>query len=241
MTGVEDRVGTCNALVKLADAQAVQLLLGVLRDGAPGLLGLQEWDGPAPDLSRTHWRFARPREGGGPQVYDASRYDLQSIDAVELVPAGKVGHLPGRKDNLPASIATVGRYVDELLDERVALVNFHFTAEVQDVHGDYRLDQDHRARVFRHKAERRALRRLTVKLKRKNDRVYVVGDANFHRMLFAPLTSCWDDHPREEAAGTLGNRTPDYVFAPQKSSRVIRITTRSDHKTVVAVYPRRAA
>jgi hypothetical protein len=43
--------------------------------------------------------------------------------------------------------------------------------------------------------------------------VRVVGDTNFDGMTLAPLTSCWVGHKRDEAAGTLGRRTVDYVFA----------------------------
>lgn len=255
---VEDRVVSVNAYVVLSDAQAEHLLERVLRELAPGLAGIQEWDGPTPDLhtagrvsvdvddllrkatARSHRRFVRPAGGGGPQVYDASRYDLQDCYAEVLVAAGYVGRLPGRKSTLPASIASVGLYVDELLDENVALVNVHLTAEVQKGKG-YRTDPAHWARVLRHRRERRALRRLVARLRRKGYRVYVTGDTNYDGMPLPPLVSCWTEHARAEAAGTLGTRTPDYVYGPEAAGRVRVLPTKSDHHAVLATYPRRAA
>lgn len=253
-----DRVGSVNAYVVLSDDQAEQLLRTVLRVLAPGLCSIQEWDGPTPDLHTagrqsidvdvliehvtkgTHLRFVRPVGGGGPQVYDSSRYDLQKCYAETLVPAGFVGHLAGRKDRLPASLATVGLYFDGILNERVALIGPHLTAEVQKGKS-YRTDAAHRLRVLRHRRERRALRLLVRRLQRKGWRVYVAGDTNFDGMPLAPLVSCWVNHQHAEAAGTLGARTPDIVYGPEKAADVETLPTRSDHDAVVAVYPRRAA
>lgn len=256
---VEDRVVSVNAYVVLTDDQAEHLLRRVLRELAPGLAGVQEWDGPTPDLHTAgrqslaiddllqtattggHLRFVRPAGGGGgAQVYDSSRYDLQRCYAVELVPAGFVGHLPGRKTTLPPSVASVGLYVDEVLDEHVALVNPHLTAEVQRGKG-YRTDKAHLLRVLRHHRERRALRRLVLELRRQGWRVYVTADTNFDGMPLPPLVACWVGHAAAEARGTLGGRTPDYVYAPQRAQHVRVLPTRSDHHAVLATYPRRSA
>jgi hypothetical protein len=257
MNGVEDQVGSCNAYVMLTDRQRVTLIRNVLTQGAPGLLGVQEWAGPKPDLtdltrrrraiddllmdatSRTFYKFGRPK-GGGPLVWDSSRYDLQKLYTEQLVGPGFVGHLTGRRDRLGPSLATVGVFVDEVLDEDAALVDVHLTAEVQKGKG-YRTDPDHLLRVLRHRRERRALRLLVRRLRRERIRVYVTGDTNYDGMTLPPLISCWVGHPDQEAAGTLGSRTPDYVYGPQRAASVMRIPTRSDHDAVVATYRRKAA
>ena len=71
------------------------------------------------------------------------------------------------------------------------------------------------------------VRLLVGKLQRKGFRVYVTGDTNFDGMPLAPLVACWVGHPRKEAAGTLGARTPDYIYAPEKAATVPHST---EHK-----------
>lgn len=244
------RVASVNAYVILTDPQADALLRGVLRNGTPDLAGIQEWDGPRPDLTAIRrrdvdrllraatddrYRFARPRGGGGPQVWNRDRYHLLFLDAEQLVGPEFVGHLPGRKSRLPASTASVGIYADRLDGGETVLINVHLTAEVQRGSG-YRRDLAHRLRVRRHKRERRAIRRLARIHLRAGRRVFVVGDFNFDGLRLWPLVACWDGHPRKERAGTLGHRTVDYVFAETRADRVQVLTTRSDHDAVVAVY-----
>lgn len=253
---IHDRVGTCNAYVVLTNDQAEALLRGYLRNLEPELAGINEWDGPKPDLTAlakrqavvdrhlervtdaTHFRYMRPPGGGNPVVWNSSRYRLLEIHRVELVGAEFVGHLPGRKSRLPATTATLAIFEDLVLGGQVALIVIHLTAEVQ-VGKDYRTDLAHRLRVRRHKRERRAVEQLVRDQERAARPVRVVGDTNFDGMTLPPLTSCWAGHTRAEAAGTLGRRTVDYVFARGHSSDVQTLPTRSDHDAVVAIYPRK--
>jgi hypothetical protein len=256
---VEDRVGTINAYVVLTDHQAEQLLRGYLRNLGPELAGVNEWDGPKPDLTAlgrreadvdellsrviagngtTHYRFRRPRGGGNPVVWNATRYRLITIDRVELVGAEFVGHLPGRKSKLPASTATLAVFEDLVLGGEVVLIVIHLTAEVQ-VGDHYRTDLTHALRVRRHKRERQAVERLVRHFERTGALVRVAGDTNFDGMPLPPLTSCWVGHKRAEAAGTLGHRTVDYVYSRGHSADVQTQPTRSDHDAVVAVYRRK--
>lgn len=256
---VDDHIGTCNAYVVLTNAQAEQLLRGVLRNLAPEILGLNEWDGPKPDLTTlkarqqdvdvllakvtgdpaaTHYRFRRPNGGGNPVVWNSTRYRLISIDRVQLVGPERVGHLPGRKNRLPATTATLAIFEDLILGGQVAHIVIHLTAEVQDRTGAYRKDLKHRLRVRRHKRERAALQQLVRLQERGNRLVEVTGDTNFDSMPLPPLISCWVGHDREERAGTLGGRTVDYVYRRGHSRDVQTLDTRSDHDSVVAIYRR---
>lgn len=249
---VLDEIGTCNAYVVLSDAQAEQLLHDVLTDLQPGLLGIQEWDGPKPDLAtlnvrgravdellertlqNTRYRFARPAGGGNPVVWDASRYHLVSIKRRTLVGQEFVGHLAGRKSKLPASTVTVAVFEDQILGGHVTLIVMHLTAEVQAA-GRYYTDLKHALRVRRHKRERAGVARIAAA---QRGRAYVTGDTNFDDMNLPGLVPCWAGHARQEATGTLGHRTVDYVYAADRATRVQIKSTRSDHDTVVATYRR---
>lgn len=246
-----DRPGTCNIKVDLSDADAEQVLKRFLHVGHPQLAGILEWDGPKPDLNPrvtderlqkatadTRYRFARPRDAGSPQVYDAVRYHLMSMLPVRLVGAEFVGHLPGRKSRLGPSTASVGIYEDRLLGGEATCIAAHLTAEVERG-GGYRTDLAHRLRVRRHKRERRALARLVRKHQERGRRVYVVGDFNYDGMALEPLVACWVGHKRAEQSGTLGNRSVDYVYAEDRAMSVQVIPTKSDHDGVVAVYRRK--
>jgi hypothetical protein len=247
-----DKVGTANIKDTLSDAEADAALWAVLRY-APQLLGLEEWDGPNPlssapaSLSRdvrleralkdSGYKFTRPRGGGNPVIYGSTRYGLLNCYGALLHKAGWVGALPGRKSTLPASVATVALFADLVLGGTTALVVIHLTAEVQGGRGGrYLLDPRHALRVLRHRRERRAARLLVLGLRREGHRVRVVGDTNFDDMPLPPLTSCWVGNDREEAAGTLGWRTVDYVYAEQPAARVHVIPNASDHDAVVAEY-----
>jgi hypothetical protein len=186
----------------------------------------------------SHYRFRAPAGGGNPVVWNATRYRLISIDRVELVGAEFVGHLPGRKSRLPASTATVAVFEDLVLGGEVVLIVIHLTAEVQ-VGAGYRTDLAHRLRVRRHKRERARSSASSATSSAPGAVVRVVGDTNFDGMTLPPLTSCWVGHKRDEAAGTLGRRTVDYVFARGHSADVQTLPTRSDHDAVVAIYRRK--
>lgn len=249
---LQDRVGSANVEITLTEVEADHALRVVLAE-APSLLGLQEWRWGKPSASvldtrkanlrlkrataGTRYEWGRPHGGGGPLVWDGHRYGLESLYGVVLAKGGFVGRLSGRKSTLPESIATVGIFHDDITSETAGMVDIHFTAEVQRG-AHYRLDPAHWPRVLRHKRERAALRRLVKRLLRKVDRLYVVGDTNYDGMPCPPLVSAWDGHRGAEAAGTLGSRTPDQVYAQDRSSHIKRVPTKSDHDAVVATYKR---
>lgn len=240
--GVVDVVGTANIADWISDAEAERALTIFIGEH-PELAGLEEW-GVSRDrilerlLAHTLLKWARPAGGrGGPVLYDGSRYQLLHCRGVVIAKAGFMGHLPGRRDTLPPSYATVAVFQDEVLDEEVTLVVIHLTAEVQ-VGARYRPDSDHAERVRRHRKERRGASRVVRAQQRAGRRVYVVGDTNFDGMPLPPLTPCWAGHAAQEKAGTLGGRTVDYVYAPDRATTVRVIKTPSDHKAVVATYRR---
>lgn len=265
-TVVVDKVGTSNIRVTLSDKDAEQTLRHVLSVGRPDVLGVQEWDGPTPDLdlqrrmgvgndatlakvaAQVHrdtgatYRFARPKGGGSPVVWDDEKLDLLHITNRVIAPAQAMGFIPGRRTKLGPSVVTIAVFRDRRTQARKVVVNFHLTAEVQ-VGKGYRADRLHRPRVRRHQRERLALQALAVTLATDvhvggvpETRVYEVGDGNFDGMKVAPLVACWVGHPQKEADGTLGKRTVDYVYGPDRAESVDVVVTRSDHDSVIATY-----
>jgi hypothetical protein len=235
---VVDRVGTANVKVDLGDEPAWQALRALVHTPI-GLAGLEEW-GPGRDhlLERLErpLTWARPR-GGGPAVFDSSRYRLRKASGHKLAPAGFVGNLRHRRSHLPMSVASVFVFDDLALEQKVVLLVVHLTAEVQ-FGAAYRPDQQHRLRVARHQLERASIERLVRVHQRRSRRVYVVGDTNFDQMPVEQLVPCWEGHPDEEKRGTLGGRAVDYVYAPDRASKVRTGKTQSDHRFVVATYSR---
>lgn len=235
---IQDRVGTLNERETVPNKTAEADLHAWLADSAPELAGLNEW---SPDRDQilqrlpSTMKWTRP-EGHGPvALWNATRYELIRCWGHTLVKAGYVGRLPGRKSNLPASIATCATFQDEVRDEKVGLIVCHLTAEVQNKYGDYHPDASHKARVRRHKKERRALKRLVKRLQRRGCTVFVVGDTNYQDMPLRPLISCWRGKRHE---GTLGGRCVDYVYGEDDADHVRTWKGHSDHKAVVAVYKR---
>lgn len=213
-------------------------LLRVLDEARPTLGGLQEW-GRSRDsiLDASGYSHARGPKGGGPVLWDETRYRLHSEPrSVRLARPEFVGHLPGRRSRLGASWAT-----EVILDDlpgdtpdgsQTVVLNYHFTAEVQ-VGTGYRRDLAHRLRVMRHKRERRRLGRRARWHKRRGRRVYAVGDSNFAGMRLGGFVSCWDGHD----GGTLGPRAVDIVFAATRPvGKPHTHKTHSDHRAVAVTY-----
>jgi hypothetical protein len=181
------------------------------------------------------YSWARAK-GGSPIMWRTSRYVERSVRPVVLARAEFVGHIPGRKDRLPASIAT-----ELILEETakhgdvLAVYDYHFTAEVQDVKGGngYKKDLVHRPRVMRHKREKRRLGARMRKQERNAREVKAAGDGNFSGMQIGGFVNCWEDRN----GGTLGGRPVDIIFADRKPSRLDTIETPSDHDSLVCTYP----
>ena len=229
------RVGTLNEQKDLPDATAAADLTAWLTQDRPDLAGLNEWTPDRNSILRDlgpEWGWDRPDDGGPVALYRSDRFELTNCYGHELVGEQYVGDLEGRKSVLPPSIATVAKFTRA--DKSVALVIVHLTAEVQDRFGDYRTDDAHGLRVRRHKKERRRLRRLVRKLRRRKYIVFVVGDMNYDSMPLPPLISCWHGNVEQ---GTLGGRTVDYVYTDREAGGVRTFKGHSDHRGVVAIYP----
>ena len=247
MSAFLDVVASANIKDTLTAAQAsaaVAKVIGQLPSAGhkPELIGLQEWDGGAPDcIKATVYRFRRAPGGGGPVIYDATRYGPEPMwmRTRVLAKAGFVGNLPGRKSRLGESKAALYCFADELGYADTVAIVAHLTAEVQKGKR-YRRDWRHLPRVLRHRLEVLHLRGLARWHTYRKRRVYVFVDANFDGMELPPLVSCWAGHPVEERAGTLGNRAVDYVYAPDKSLSVRLVSTASDHDAVVCRYHRKS-
>lgn len=237
---VEDRIGVANLRYTMSDAE-VEAGIRLMLEQAVEILALAEV-GPNRDhvldtvCQGNHFAWARAK-GGGPVLHNQSRYGLLSCKPVLLARREYVGHLVGRKDRLPPSIATECVYEDEVLGRQVVDLSYHLTAEVQ-TGKRYRRDPAHWLRVARHKREKRRLRRRRRFHIRRGRIVYLNGDGNFDGLQLPPSVSCWEGH----RGATLGPRAVDCVhtdIAPEHEPRTVR--TKSDHRGVVVVYSRRAA
>lgn len=180
-------------------------------------------------------------QGGEPILWKTARYGTQprSVTPVLLARSEFVGHIPGRKSRLPASIATEV-VLDDLWRRHpdgavTTILDYHLTAEIQDVRGGggYKKDPLHLPRVLRHKRERRRLgRRMRAQAGRGRE-VYAAGDGNFAGMTVRGFVNSWTGHP----GGDLGGRPVSIIFAARKPSKLWTVKTPSDHLTVLATYP----
>lgn len=223
-------VATANIPVRSMSPDEVRAALRTVLAEHPHYVGLQEVGPGADRLLSEARRYGRARAKGGPPIlFDLDRTGLLHVRPRRLAGREYVGHLPGRKNRLPASIATEAVLEDDVLGEG-RVICAHLTAEVQSG-GRYRRDAAHRLRVMRHKRERRRLRRLARRSGRRGW-VVVVLDSNFDGFTLPPLKSCWDGRK----GGTLGSRAVDVILTPWSARRVHTIATGSDHRAVVAVY-----
>lgn len=232
-------VASCNLKFTL-DAAAFEHGLRLALAEHPDLVALQE-AGPNRDhiiekvAHELGYAWTRAK-GGGVVMWKASRYRLRACNAIRLARAELVGHLPGRKDRLPASICTEV-LLDDLAskhpDGSVTVVeDYHLTAEVQ-MGAGYRRDLKHLLRVMRHKREKRRLGRRSRMHQRRGRTVYPAGDGNFDGMQLGGFVNCWTGRP----GGDLGGRAVSIIFAALKPLKLWTVVTPSDHKTVVTVYP----
>lgn len=185
------------------------------------------------------YAWARAK-GGEPVLWKVARYGAEprSVHPVLLARREFVGHIPGRKDRLPASIATEV-CLDDLWrrhpDGAVTVVlDYHMTAEVQDVRGGggYKKDLLHLPRVMRHKREKRRLGRRSRMQQRRGREVYPAGDGNFSGMELGGFVNCWEGRK----GGDLGGRPVSIIFADTKPESLELVPTPSDHDTVVCTY-----
>jgi hypothetical protein len=241
---VKTKVMSSNLLFKLSAEQFEAALRKVLADD-PDTCSLQEVlkanhrDGILNRVCKElGYAWARAK-GGEPVLWKISRYgkDARWVRPVLLARAEFVGHLPGRKDRLPASIATEVGLNDLLTGKVVVVIDYHMTAEVQDVQGGntYKKELKYRLRVLRHKREKRRLgRRGRAHLK--NGRVVrLTGDGNFSGMQIGGFKNCWTGHAGPPH-GTLQGRPVDIIFDVDQSDALKTIKTASDHDTLVCNY-----
>lgn len=182
------------------------------------------------------YEWARPA-GGEPIMWRIARYGRHPmlVRGNRLARAEFVGHIPGRKDRLPESIASEVHLRDShQLDAVVAIIDYHLTAEVQ-FGKRYRRDPVHLLRVLRHRRERARLghRARVVAADPDIHQVHPAGDSNFDGFTLRGFVSCWKDR----AGGTLGPRAVDVIFGAVRAPHVRVIKTPSDHDTVIATYP----
>lgn len=247
-------VVTANLLFKLSRAEAAQALDTVLAE-EPDLIGLQEWYVSRTDLLRRTGdvllapslgllRIPAGRDHGYHWVATigagcavgarADRFDLVEGRAVVLSGLGRAERTEYPLNAEPPRIAAVGIYRDRLVDRTVAIISYHFVAGAQ-TDGSYR--EDRPRLVARHRGEVRRVEELIAELQRAGHTVYAVGDANFHLLPLAGLTSTWEG--REDEPGTIGEglRKIDDVHGPGPATSVRLITTPSDHRAVLSVRP----
>jgi len=234
-------VCTSNLQFTLSDAAFEHGLRHVLAEG-PDIVALQEaLNHRDPVLDRVGadlgYSWARA-VGGEPILWKTARYGSEArwVRPVLLARQEYVGHLPGRKDRLPASIATEVGLSD--LDSHqadgsiVVAIDYHLTAEVQTADGKYRKDPLHLLRVLRHHREKYRLGRRARMHKRRGRTVHPAGDSNFDGFKLGGFVSCWD----HRSGGTLGWRSPDAVFGATRGTKLWTLKTASDHDTLFVEY-----
>src|SRR5689334_4248708 len=101
---VTDRIGTANIRYTLPNGDVEAAIREMLREGVE-MLGLNEVgpdrDGILERICRgTHWRWTRAK-GGGPMLWNQTRYSLVNCRPIRLARQEYVGHLIGRKSRLP--------------------------------------------------------------------------------------------------------------------------------------------
>lgn len=215
----------------LADDPDICALQEVLRaNGKDGILNRV-----CKDLG---YAWARAKDGE-PVLWKISRYGKTPrwVRPVVLARGEFVGHLPGRKDRLGPSIATEVGLNDLLTGRIVVAIDYHMTAEIQDVRGGggYKKDLKHRLRVLRHKREKRRLGRRGRAHLKKGRVTRLLGDSNFSGMEIGGFVNCWVGH-QPPPHGTLQGRPVDIVFDEHRSDDLDTIPTRSDHDTLVVTY-----
>lgn len=249
-------VVTANLLFKLSRADAALALRTVLAE-EPDLVGLQEWYVSRTDLlSRTGDVLLAPSLGllripsagqrangyhwvatigaGSAVGARADRFDLIEGHAIVLSGPGRAERTDYLLNAEPPRIAAVGIFRDRVVDRTVALISYHFVSGAQ-TGGVYRADRPRL--VARHRAEVRRVESLIAEYQRAGHTVYAVGDANFHLLPLAGLTSTWVG--REDEPGTIGDgiRKIDDVHGPGPATSVRLIRTPSDHRAVFSVRP----
>jgi len=241
-------VATANVLRSLRTDQARACLHAVL-DGAPDLVGLQEWGvsrlrllrrtgavrllpGPGPRRSDGVYHWALPLLGDCAVGARADRYDVLGCGVHVLSRPGRADK-PDRWLGLePPRLATVGTYRDRHSGRVVSLVCYHLVPGVQ-ARGRYRSDRPRL--VARHRAEVRRLQQVVDEELDRGRDVYAVGDSNLDGLRLAGLTSAWEG--REDLPGTFGaHRKIDDVHGRGAAASVTLLPTPSDHRAVLTVW-----
>lgn len=250
-------VVTANILFKLSRTDAALALETVLAH-EPDLIGLQEWYvsrtdllsrtgdvllTPSCGLLRLASRSAAPAQdyhwvstiGAGCAVgARLDRFDLLEGRSVVLSGLGRAERTEYPFNAEPPRIAAVGIYRDRLANRTVALISYHLVSGVQSGNG-YRGDRPRL--VARHRAEVVRIERLVAELQRDGHTVYAAGDANYHLLPIAGLTSAWNGDEGEPGTIGAGTRKIDDVHGPGPATSVRLITTPSDHRAVLCVRP----
>lgn len=236
---------TCNLRYTMPAALFETGLRKVLAED-PDWVALQEV-GPNRDHILTKvggelgYAWARPKGGGEPVMWKIARYGktARSVKPIRLARAEFVGHLAGRKDRLPASIATEV-ILDDLESKHpdgtvVPILDYHMTAEIQDVRGGggYKKDPGHLLRVLRHQREKYRLGRRMRMHKRLGRDPKAAGDGNFADMVLRGFVSCWKDR----RGGDLGGRAVSIIFGATRGVHLWTLKTGSDHLTLFVTYP----
>ena len=246
-------VATANLLFRLGRPEAASALRTVLA-AEPDLVGLQEWYVSRTDLLRRtgdvlltpslgllripaphpdyHW--VTTIGAGCAAGARADRYDLLEGRSVLLSGLGRAERTEYPLNAEPPRIAAVGIFRDRTTDRTVALISYHLVAGTQSGEG-YRTDRPRL--VARHRREVRRVESLVAELQHAGHVVYAVGDANYHLLPIAGLTSTWAG--REDEPGSIGSGTRkiDDVHGPGPATSVRLISTESDHRAVLATRP----
>lgn len=233
------RLTTANVLSSLDRSDAAECL-GVVLEGKPDIVALQEWRlTRAGVLRRQRQTMSWITSVPGDCVIGlcSARFKVIATRQVALGGLGLADHRSRALNLLPPRWVSVVEAMDGATNQRVGVVSFHLVPGTQRS-GGYREDRPRNAQ--RHQQEVRRLRAVTTGLVERCDTVWAAGDSNFHGLALAPLTSAWSGRPGAE--GTLGSyRRIDDVFSTEPAIDLRLLRSHSDHAFVQVDYEARTS
>ena len=225
---------------------AAKAAFDAVRASGAQLVGLGEWGPGRQGILDADEAFTwfKPGPTCPPVGADKTRYTCVTVRKRLLAKGRDVDRKPGgqpSRTHLDDTFATVAVFQERGTGDLVTVINAHLpsaSSQIQDPAEPGVWRRLFGALTPRARMARECKRELRAIVKRhwaRGRRVYLVGDMNIHNMRLRPLTSCWADR---ELRPTLNRSTYDMVLAQQPAAAVRLIKTPSDHKAVVATYPK---
>jgi hypothetical protein len=204
------------------------------------LVGLGEWGPGRQDILDADEAFTWVKPGPACPPVGADKARYVSVTAhMRLIAKGRaVDRKPNgqpSRTHLGDLYATVSVWQERPTGDLVTVVNAHLPSASSKAGIWRRIAGALSPRARMAREAKREVRAIVKRHWAFGRRVYVVGDMNIHNMQLRPLVSCWEGRTLRP---TLNRSTYDMVLAQQPAADVRLIKTPSDHKAVVATYPK---